>query len=787
MVVSLHRKWVVSGERKRVVNLTGISTKDQNLKFLDSQTLQLIIPCFSFSGSQHKLPWFSRLYYFDGEINDSINRFNKSPFDYLFGSITPDTIGGYKYNKNYTESFFGQEVMNHFDQRKICIPRGWGVDIPAVVQTGIGLSVNNVLFYGKIISEQYTPVKPTNGNSSETSNKQSDSLIHTGSDVIDINQKTKTQSYSTYVAVFKIVFQEKSLSGKTLQLLLSSTEVYAIQQMISEKTNTNLPNNPLSTDLNYINHNLRFVFETFQGDKDQDGFYFGKAMAKLKGVDNDGNEVILSNLELPSAELFLHTTDWIIFSSLEASGQLTGLKNLLDANPYPEFSTDKLVSIFKTLRSGSNERVFTDNLIETITRLRRQYYGYWDKEGQKSFIRSGARFFGFEPFERAIPSADASFTIPFIDYLDMSDEVYDCFKYLLSSANENSLHDNPSPYIIDPSNKRIDLGHLLYGLDGLIRDYYNTDNNYKKLSFKTSNDFTCYIGDFPNAAAESRLYEHGYKNRFAKFYYPIDNDIERLYDISAPDADILSDVDAFGIYNLYRFFTRSENSNSSLLPLINNERKLTLDFLFEYYYDDNIIHTNDLQKYPVNANFHYRWLNFCRGFGKDGVMVEEPATNYITDENNSGYIAFQGFVKKNSVTQKYEWVADQINGDGSEHQSKAKIRERAEAFAHFWYQFNYDQKAIVGALLYGNYKDNSFMNTYKFPDLLKNKTTNKSIRFERSGKLSLNQALSEYIEDSAPVLSSTVETSATELDYVLDKFLDTVKTNFEYEKSLRGY
>ncbi len=765
-------------------NLVLLNTPQEiSIKFFESKTFQLISPCIRVSGVIHKLPWYSKVYYFDGEVNPNLNKFNKTPFDYLFGEINSNGVGGFLYNIQDTSTYYGNEVQSHYNNRKICVPRGFGVDIPFVAQTGVGLSLNSVLFYAKIITEQRAPISLITNSYIKHTNGESYSITHNGLNVVNTNQKAGCHYYTTYPGPnIKFLFKERSLKGETFQLLLTSNEIYNIQEVIKIKSNSNSPNPPMSSDLYENGNSLRFVFELFSRDKDDDGFYYGKAIARLKGIDYNGNELVISNLELPSGQMLIHTGDWKVFSTLEASGQLSGFANILEENPYPEFKTEKLVSILKDLRYGVNSLVFTDNVHEAITILRRQYYGRWDKS--KGIFRSIGRVFNFEPFDYAIPSADVSISIPFESYLTKTEKVKEGLKYLYSQGNENSIRDNPSPYIIDPFNKRIDLGHLLFGLDGLIRDYYDTHPNYKILGFKSSNDFTGYNGDFPNAAAESRLYDHGQRDRFAQFHYPPTKDISRFYEINTPEADLLSDVDAFGIYNLYTYFTSPENVNSSALPLINGQRKLRMDFLFEYYYDSNF-DINNQEKYPINANYQYRWLNFCRGFGKNGILVEEPSSIYVSNENSPGYVAFQGFIKKNSSTGKFDWVADQINGDGSDHQSKAKIRQRAEAFAHFWYQINYDKEAIAGVLLKGNYKDNRLHK--KLPDLLKNKTPNNSIRFEIQSNLSLFSELSKYIEDTSSVIPSNVQTSSSELDYVINRFLGEVKAGFDAEKLLRGY
>ena len=116
-------------------------------------------------------------------------------------------------------------------------------------------------------------------------------------------------------------------------------------------------------------------------------------------------------------------------------------------------------------------------------------------------------------------------------------------------------------------------------------------------------------------------------------------------------------------------------------------------------------------------------------------------------------------------------VSDNIE-NGEPHQSVKKLRKRAEAFAHFWYQFKHNENAIGGVLSGGN------LDLLIYPDLKKNNIDEK-IRFERPNKLTLNEPLNTFIEGEY--------TDNTELDWVLNKFLGYIKDNFMEEKNTNNY
>src|SRR5690606_13133220 len=111
---------------------------------------------------------------------------------------------------------------------------------------------------------------------------------------------------------------------------------------------------------------------------------------------------------------------------------------------------------------------------------------------------------------------------------------------------------------------------------------------------------------------------------------------------------------------------------------------------------------------------------------------------------------------------KYIWVADDIVS-GEPHQSVKMLRKRAEAFAHFWYQFQYNQKAVGLVLLSDEIESNGYIK-------LKKNNALKIIRFERPNKLTLNEPLNTYIDG--------MYTDNTELDWVLNKFLGYIKDKF---------
>lgn len=781
-------KWQNGFTNSSIAGEFEIVKKDE-FRFRFSREIQLIIPCLTLTQGVVKLPWFNRVYYFDGEINNT-SKFHKTPFDYLFGSITKERVGYVGYNQ--TSPYTG-DAISLYKHRKVCVPRGRGFNTPLVVQTGIGISVNSVIFYAKVIGEskKVSSINPIQKNDSFNS-------VQENSYIIDANYKSKSQNYSKYeFGNLNILFQK---AGSTLQLHLKKEDIYAIQQKINNAMSLTTPTNLMPS-----NFELRFVFDPFVGVQSGENFWYGNAIVKLRGLTQNGDEKVLENLDATS-QLFINSSDWITYNSCNFSSFPGGIPTIIGDEIYHEFETSKLNEILKDICSLyygklSQNKLDTEdfNTVEDFISIwRKKYYGVYDKssdepkkEGEKGKFWA-KKLAHFSPFEMAIPSAFQGFYIgeddfeKFFENPNSSAKSIKQIKYLFSSANENSIGDNPSPYIIDTItntnnsvfHNKIDVGHLLYGLDGLIRDYDNTHENFKKLSIENSNYLTGYIADFVPGAAESRLYANGHMDKFKDFYYPTSNDISRLYEITAPDADILSDVDAFGLFNCYLYF--KENINHHKIAVYRGKKILTLDFIFEYYYDSNF-NINDSYNFPIDSNYLYRWLNFCRGFDID----KKQHNPQLDPSYNNLY--YQGFVEKDS-SGKYQWVADVQLPGNLEHYSKALLRKRAEQFAHFWYQIKFDELAVARTLFFGTYYTHiDFVAPVQSVLSLAVNSYSEPIRFERVGfPSSLEENLCKYIETDVSCPSS-FSTDSTELEYVLNRFLTKVKQEFLNEKTRNNY
>lgn len=283
------------------------------------------------------------------------------------------------------------------------------------------------------------------------------------------------------------------------------------------------------------------------------------------------------------------------------------------------------------------------------------------------------------------------------------------------------------------------------------------------------------------------------------FYYPESKDLNRLYEISAPTPDLLSDVDQFGLYNAYKYFKK--NPNSSLLPIKpdnSGREKLTLSFLLEYYYRNlgsiNPTATEYPQQYYIGgtnyvslkAHYKKRFTNFCvrydcnHSIDKNNPSSTFPNCAVGTGKPEEFLTHYQGFVKWDSAQNKFIWNEN----EQSFSQSVDVFRRRLEIFAHFWFQYNEVGKSA--AFIYGMTEIEFFL--YVLPDdlfgeypiqieILKKGSNTSPVRFEReflSSELnkSIYGELDNYIGQ---------HTNSNDLSSVINKFLGFLKSNFNNE------
>lgn len=186
-------------------------------------------------------------------------------------------------------------------------------------------------------------------------------------------------------------------------------------------------------------------------------------------------------------------------------------------------TTDPVIRIDDFVRyvEGVEDAYPSDSPEQIVTRLRELYYGSI-------------------PFSILIPMAPGVHP-PGLNDGDLDGETRD---RLTSHADENSSGDNPSPYVLLPNGERVDVGHMLLGLDALLHP--TTIPPYS--SFGMSNiDPSSWVADLGIASVWWTMYERGTPHGDMP-RRPSSPTLEAFYQMSAPVEDILGDADSFGLH-----------------------------------------------------------------------------------------------------------------------------------------------------------------------------------------------------------------------------------------------
>jgi hypothetical protein len=118
------------------------------------------------------------------------------------------------------------------------------------------------------------------------------------------------------------------------------------------------------------------------------------------------------------------------------------------------------------------------------------------------------------------------------------------YRHLTARADENGVGDNPAPYLLLPSGEQVDFGHLVLGLDALI----HPRTAVPFTAYGVPNiDATGWVADVGMASVWTTKHAEGEPDpRASRRLAAADRDA--YYRMSAPDADLLGDVDVFALH-----------------------------------------------------------------------------------------------------------------------------------------------------------------------------------------------------------------------------------------------
>ena len=116
-------------------------------------------------------------------------------------------------------------------------------------------------------------------------------------------------------------------------------------------------------------------------------------------------------------------------------------------------------------------------------------------------------------------------------------------RHLTARADENGVGDNPSPYVLLPSGEQVDIGHLFLGLEALLHPRATVPFS----AYGVPNiDATGWVADVGMASVWTTRHAEGAPDPRVSRRLPA-ADRDAYYLMSAPDADLLGDIDVFAM------------------------------------------------------------------------------------------------------------------------------------------------------------------------------------------------------------------------------------------------
>jgi hypothetical protein len=379
-------------------------------------------------------------------------------------------------------------------------------------------------------------------------------------------------------------------------------------------------------------HDVYFSFDNYSQGTDSKGNGYGNYRVRISGLNNLGNYL---NISAHAGELFAYTENKYLIATSDAAENSDVEETCTDPNAY--FDVDQLIGFIKNVEDAYPN----ENILEIITRIRVQYYG-WGSIGDGSidrvkkigaflmsipcwdryFVKQSPQRVNNDPLlseyitdemERDIVtlllalSPLPAFFLPYIDNIEeffnthsirklFSSKIEeDTYIHLTAHGDENYRNYNPSPYVYDPDGLPFDFGHAIYGMESLI-DNVMTSNFYGNWDILASPILAGYPGDIGLAIAEyyyAFVHEKLPDSLLNKIYYPrisgppTTADLDRFYEIDAPNEDILGNVEAFGWYRAYE-------------SMVGVNPDVKLSEVLNYYY-----------KYNFEESYTNRWKLYC--------------------------------------------------------------------------------------------------------------------------------------------------------------------------------
>lgn len=385
-------------------------------------------------------------------------------------------------------------------------------------------------------------------------------------------------------------------------------------------------------------HDPILQIDLFTKKQDDNGLYYKDGVLSIASLDTNG---LYQKNQLVFGNFYIYTREEKTFTS-EAFAGAQDLPTSYD--PKSIFNFSELIQYVTSAEALYMDKV-TDTTIEFTTRLRAQYYG------QLQFIAL-IPYFPHYVFNTV---SDDENRVLDEQFMHSTTEGEEAFKHLTAEADENLKKDNTGPYLIDTNSSReLDFGHTLFGLQALQMpfDYAsNTNNTLYQINpvliagskiFKNYNldpiDFAGWIADIGIAVGMNEKHKSNDNQPpldgegASVIHLPESPDIDRYYEISAPEADLEGDIDSYGLLRAW-----------NIVESTNPDFRLS-DVLTYYYQNPSSV---------INF-YHYRnrYLIFC----EDAGISHEISTNNWSWPDPSGSTT-KSIANYANLLNKVEWMA----------------------------------------------------------------------------------------------------------------------------------
>jgi hypothetical protein len=175
---------------------------------------------------------------------------------------------------------------------------------------------------------------------------------------------------------------------------------------------------------------------------------------------------------------------------------------------------------------------------DVLSRIRVQYYGANSLRDIAAFDQLIPESTAFDLVTTILPMGDMDMTVVPRSLGAVSP---DATNRLLAHADENRPGDNPSPYLLLPDGQRVDVGHVLLSMDALLHP--RTASPYTDYGVPNI-DPAGWVADVGIASVWLTHVEEGDPHPGAPANAPPPS-VEAYFRLSAPDEDLLGDIDAF--------------------------------------------------------------------------------------------------------------------------------------------------------------------------------------------------------------------------------------------------